>query len=162
MQASRLILPAARTILSDMSKEFEFFIVEALPKVVAWAQERKQAGAIIVGNSDQLLEYLQEHTEPNDDISTWISGAGLRACVTWSVYSLLTPAILSKELPKRTVSCVTVDLTRCLAREEGLIEISPEERGILLRASLWEAGNDPRLTLLTAPPARECYNAGNL
>ena len=133
-----------------MAKEFEFFITEDLPKVVAWEAERKQAGAIVVGNSEQLLEYLQKHTVPNEDFSARISGAWLEQCVKWSVRSLLTPYIFSEKLPQRNVSGVTVDLTTCLAFAERHIEISIEERRILLKTSLWHAGNDPRLTLLPA------------
>ncbi len=146
-----MILLPARTILPLMAKEFEFFIREEHPKVVAWAAERKQAGAIIVGNSDQLLEYLQDHTAPADDFSTRISGAWLEQCITWATGILLTPSLLAKHLPDRRVSGVTVDLTRCLAKAERQIEILPEERSLLLKIRLWDAGYDPRLTLLPAP-----------
>jgi len=150
----RLILQAARTILPFMAKEFEFFITEDLPQVIAWARQREQQGAVVVGNAEQLLGYLKKHTKPSDDFSCRISGAWLDECIKWSVRWLLTPATLEDTLPKRSLSSISVDLTTCVAFSERNTEISIEERRCILETALYYAAHDPRLTILPARQAR--------
>jgi hypothetical protein len=131
-----------------MLKEFEFFIKENLSRVIVMAEEKKQQGAIVVGNTEQLLNYLKQHTRPDDDLSCWISGAWLDECVRRSVRLLLTQDTLLDNLPQRNVSAVVVDLTTCVAFLERLTEMSIEERRSILEMSLYDVAKDPRLTIL--------------
>ena len=109
----------------------------------------------MVGTAAEVMSYLHQYTQPQDDFSCKISGAWLDECVKRAVRILLSANIQPRVLPERTVSGVQVDLSTCVAFSERTTDLTIEERRNLFTSMLGDLAQDARLTLLAESPQED-------